>query len=132
MRTQRYVYFPFATRKPCRHTSRTIAGQLRLTAIGIEKPQEQFSIQPTLKKLNPIGTHTCIPSAQLASQRRMTSLGQRLLNNQKIIPAGVRLHKWDHGSYSASTAQKAAKFIRIYLPTFVINISNSLVASLRS
>ena len=81
--------------QPGRGTARPIAAQLRLAAVGVKQPQEETPVGAPVQKLNPISANPRVTRAKPLRQHRMASLWNGLLDHEKIVAAGMGLHKRD-------------------------------------
>ena len=93
VRSEYHVVTPFARGKPRRHTSRSIARELRLRPVRIEQTQEQLTAGASLQELDPVRANARRPRTQPPRQCRMTPSRIAFIHDQEVIPAGVRLHE---------------------------------------
>jgi hypothetical protein len=98
MRSQLDTLPALTTGQPRCHTTRSIPRELRLAAIRIEQPKKKIPAGPSIQKLNPVRSDTRVPCTQLARKIGMPPLGQRLLNDKKVIAASMRFDERNHCS----------------------------------
>jgi hypothetical protein len=98
MRSQLDTLPALTAGQPRCHTTRSIPRELRLAAIRIEQPKKKTAVGPSIQKLNPVSSDTRIPCTQLARKIAMPPLGQRLLNDKKVIAASMRFDERNHSS----------------------------------